>query len=66
MSNINICFCVDEQGIDLVPVVIDSILDKNEHNQINVHLIHNIKSGLWQNVLLITIITYAIVNQWNL
>ena len=45
MSRINICFCVDEQGIDLVPVVIDSILDKNEHNQINVHLIHNIKNS---------------------
>ena len=42
MSKINICFCVDEQGIDLVPVVIDSILDKNEHNQIKVHLIHSI------------------------
>tara|TARA_B100001964_G_scaffold204760_1_gene234709 strand:+ start:194 stop:1030 length:837 start_codon:yes stop_codon:yes gene_type:complete len=44
MNKINICFCVDEQGIDLVPIVVDSILDKNEHNQIKVHLIHNIKN----------------------
>lgn len=39
---IDICFCSDIHLVKFIPVVINSIQDKNKNNQINVHYIHNI------------------------
>nr|QBK89084.1 MAG: glycosyl transferase family 8 [Mimivirus LCMiAC02] len=41
---INICFCSDENLIEFIPVVINSILNKNKKHQIKIHYIHNIKN----------------------
>lgn len=40
---LNICFCSDENLINFIPVVINSILRKNSHHMINIHYINNIK-----------------------
>ena len=42
---IDICFCSDEKIIDFIPVVINSILNKNSHHTINIHYIHNIEKS---------------------
>ena len=39
---INICFCSDKNLTNYIPVVINSILEKNKENNINIHYIHNI------------------------
>ena len=39
---INICFCSDENLVEFIPTVINSILRKNSNYKINIHYIHNI------------------------
>ena len=42
-DEINICFCSDENLIEYIPVVLNSILSRNLHHKINIHYIHCIK-----------------------
>lgn len=42
---INICFCSDENLIDFIPTVINSIQNNNKNNNIKIHYIHNIKNN---------------------
>ena len=44
-NNINICFCSDENLIDFIPTVINSIQNNNKNNNIKIHYIHNIKDN---------------------
>lgn len=38
-NEINICFCTDKKLIDFLPTVINSIMRKNQDNEIKVHII---------------------------
>ena len=40
---LDICFCSDENLVDHIPVVINSILKKNSHHELTIYLIHNIE-----------------------
>ena len=44
LENIHICFCSDKNLIDFIPVVINSILNKNSKIKIIIHYINNIEN----------------------